>query len=351
MIDKSVYEIDYIRELQKKYASDPGLIERALYAFGLLEAIKSVGMPFCFKGGTSLLLILDKPARLSTDIDILVKPGTAVDDYIEKASKIFPFLDKNEDIRKGKNGIVKRHFKFTYFSPIRNTEFYILLDVVFAHLPYAKTILKEIKNELLLTTGENLQVEIPVADCILGDKLSAFAPHTTGILLGSNRELEIAKQLFDTATLSDYLSDYELFAETYKISVHEETAFRGEYWCLEDVLRDTIRACVSIISRGHVDKDDYMEYLRGIKSLKNHILLGSYNTDDAVWKACRVMYLASCLISGNPYRKLEHPEKYLSSHLEGKEYKRLAYVRKQQPDAYACLVEATRNLKSLHHPK
>lgn len=119
MIDKRVYELDYIRGLQQKYASDPGLIERALYAFGLLEAIKSVGMPFCFKGGTSLMLILDKPARLSTDIDILVEPGTDVDGYIEKASRIFPFLNKKEDIRKGKNGIVKRHFRFTYFSPLR----------------------------------------------------------------------------------------------------------------------------------------------------------------------------------------------------------------------------------------
>ena len=101
MIDKRVYELDYIRGLQQKYASDPGLIERALYAFGLLEAIKS-------------------------------------------------FLNKKEDIRKGKNGIVKRHFRFTYFSPLRNTEFYIMLDVVFAHLPYAKTIQKEIRNDLLL---------------------------------------------------------------------------------------------------------------------------------------------------------------------------------------------------------
>ena len=40
MIDKRVYDIEYIRELQTKYSSDPGLIERALYAFGLLEAIK-----------------------------------------------------------------------------------------------------------------------------------------------------------------------------------------------------------------------------------------------------------------------------------------------------------------------
>ena len=119
--------------------------------------------------------------------------------YVEKAAKVFPFISKDEDIRKGKNGIVKRHFKFTYFSPVRNTEFYILLDIVFAHLPYAKTMQKEINNELLLTTGENLYVEIPTADCILGDKLTAFAPHTTGVLLGCGKELEIAKQLFDTA--------------------------------------------------------------------------------------------------------------------------------------------------------
>ena len=244
MIDKRVYELDYIRGLQQKYASDPGLIERALYAFGLLEAIKSVGMPFCFKGGTSLMLILDKPARLSTDIDILVEPGTDVDGYIEKASRIFPFLNKKEDIRKGKNGIVKRHFRFTYFSPLRNTEFYILLDVVFAHLPYAKTIQKEIRNDLLLTEGENLFVEVPTADCILGDKLTAFAPHTTGVLLGTGMELEIAKQLFDTATLSDYVTDCDRFSRTYDTAVADETAFRGESWSKEDVLWDTIRACI-----------------------------------------------------------------------------------------------------------
>ena len=87
MIDKTVYEIEYIRGLQKKYASDPGLIERALYAFGLLEAIKLVGMTFCFKGGTSLMLILDKPARLSTDIDILVEPKT-------KSQELFSILTK-----------------------------------------------------------------------------------------------------------------------------------------------------------------------------------------------------------------------------------------------------------------
>lgn len=344
MIDKVVYEIDYIRELHDKYNSDPGLIERALYAFGLLEALKKVGMPFCFKGGTSLMLILDKPLRLSTDIDILVEPGTDVDGYIEKASKIFPFFDKDEDIRHGKNGVIKRHFKFTYISPVRKAEFYILLDVVFAHLPYAKTTEKEIKNDILVTAGENLSVTIPTAECLLGDKLTAFAPRTTGVLLGTGKELEIAKQLFDAATLTDYLVDYEVFSKTYMTAVSEETQFRGGNWTAEDVLKDTLRSCTCIISRGKVDKDDYVEYLKGMKSLKNHILAADYNTDTITWKACRVMYLASCLLSGNSYKQIRYAEEYASARLEGDRYKMFSYIRKQSLEAYAFLVEATRNL-------
>ncbi len=344
MISRKIYELDYIRQLQKKYVSDPSLIERALYAFGLLEAIKRVDMPFVFKGGTSLMLILEKPARLSTDIDILVEPGTDVNKYIEKAARIFPFLDMKEDIRRGRNGIVKRHFRFTYFSPLRKAEFHILLDVVFAHLLYAKITRKEICNDLLLTEGENLFVEVPTADCILGDKLTAFAPHTTGVLIGTKKELEIAKQLFDIAALYDCMTDYDLLSKTYDSAFKEETAFRGGNWSREDVLRDTIRACVSIISRGVFDKEDYFEYLRGIKSLRNHILLSEYNLDDAIIRACKVMYLASCLLSGSSPKKIEQPESYLSERLEGNQYKKLAYIRKQHSEAYACLVEATRNL-------
>ena len=51
-------------------------------------------MPFIFKGGTCLMMLMDKPRRLSTDIDIIVEPGTDLDDYLEKASAIlfFPTL-------------------------------------------------------------------------------------------------------------------------------------------------------------------------------------------------------------------------------------------------------------------
>ena len=76
MIQPISFAEEHIRELQKTSKRDPVLLERAVYAFGLLEALACVGMPFIFKGGTCLMLLMNRPRRLSTDIDIIVEPET-----------------------------------------------------------------------------------------------------------------------------------------------------------------------------------------------------------------------------------------------------------------------------------
>ena len=96
MLRQENFAVEHIRELQKNSKRDPVLLERAVYAFGLVEALARVGMPFIFKGGTCLMLLMDHPRRLSTDIDIIVEPGTDLDEYLQKASEIFPF--KTADI-------------------------------------------------------------------------------------------------------------------------------------------------------------------------------------------------------------------------------------------------------------
>lgn len=66
MLDIKNYELEYIKNLQDRYKRDPGLIERVLYAFGLLEALQQSGMPFCFKGGTSLMWkLLRKKSKMN----------------------------------------------------------------------------------------------------------------------------------------------------------------------------------------------------------------------------------------------------------------------------------------------
>lgn len=215
MITKDTFAENHIRELQANSRRDPVLLERAVYAFGLLEALARVEMPFIFKGGTCLMLLMESPRRLSTDIDIIVEPDTNLDEYLEKASEIFPFQKVEEQKCVGKNNIVKRHFKFTYDSPINNKPFYILLDVLFEENHYAETIKKEIRNDLLLTEPEYLNVNIPSANCILADKLTAFAPHTTGIPLGVGKDMEVMKQLYDVISLLDIFTGCDKILPTY----------------------------------------------------------------------------------------------------------------------------------------
>lgn len=64
MLDKKNYELEHMRNLQEKYKKDPALLERVVYAFGLLEALKESGLLFVFKGGTCLMLLLEQPMAL-----------------------------------------------------------------------------------------------------------------------------------------------------------------------------------------------------------------------------------------------------------------------------------------------
>ena len=53
---------------------DKNVIERVVRAFSLLDMLARSGCPFVFKGGTSLMLLLqDTGTRLSTDIDIALR--------------------------------------------------------------------------------------------------------------------------------------------------------------------------------------------------------------------------------------------------------------------------------------
>lgn len=345
MLTRDNYGMDHIQELRSKYKKDPGLLERVLYAFGLLEAIAQVGMQFIFKGGSCLMLMTDQPRRLSTDIDILVEPGTDIDKYIMEAAKIFPFKTYEEQKRIGKNQIEKRHFKFVYDSPLRNTEFYILLDVVFTESPYLITIEKGIENSLLWNEGKPVLVTIPSPDCILGDKLTAFAPHTTGVPFGVNKELEILKQLYDVATLTEVLSDQKALKKTYDKAVTEELAYRGLDLRGEDVLRDTIRASACIIGKGSMDKEEYPLYLRGIQALDSHVMDRRYSGEIAAHQACKTMYLAACLLTGQTFHKIERPENYIAESIGKSKYKKFSYIKKQKLESYGYLVEAVRLLE------
>lgn len=306
MIDKKTYMIEHINQIKKIHPRlDQTIIERTIYAFGLLEALLVVKMPFVFKGGTSLLILLENPYRLSTDIDIIVKPNTDLKTYLDKAAEIFPFLKMEEHVRKGKNDIVKEHFKFYYQSPSSNQKIPILLDVLYEQHGYAKVITKELKNEFLLQIDDNLFVHVPTVESILGDKLTAFAPHTTGIEFEYTKDngyvvektMEVIKQFLDVSKLIEVASNYEDLAQTFSDIAKNEIEYRGIDATEEDVLIDAFNMSLSIFSRGAFYPEDYVYLSQGIRKIQNHIYGIKLNGETAYLYAADIMLMSAKLLT------------------------------------------------------
>lgn len=352
MISRDNYSEAHIREIQKQSKADPVLIERTLYAFGLLEELEKVGLDFIFKGGTSLMLMLPEPRRLSTDIDIVVNPETDIEKYIKEASEIFPFQEMHEQKRVGRNNIVKRHFKFTYNSPIRNSPFYILLDVLFEENHYKRLVKKNINNSIILSEGEAMMVTVPTADCLLGDKMTAFAPHTTGIPVGIGKDLEVIKQFYDVGTLIEVFDNFDDLRQTYYDVSQSEIKFRGNRITSEDALLDTIRSAACIGSRGKYDKEEFHYFLDGTRQITDHILEHRrYNMEVASMSAPKIIYMAACLLTGKPYEKEIDADHLINEKLTQTELMDLKTFRRTQKEKYGYLVLADRLLQEYRKHK
>ena len=80
------------------------------------------------------------------------------------------------------------------------------------------------------TKGDDVFVRVPSVEDILGDKLTAFAPHTTGIPYYKGEKpafLEVIKQMYDIATLADQIKDFSLVRETFMKFVKVELGYRN----------------------------------------------------------------------------------------------------------------------------
>lgn len=355
MLDKSIFSEEYILKKKDELKCNSDLLERAIFAFGLLEALVKTGAKFIFKGGTSLMLLLEKPLRLSTDIDIIVEPGTDIIEYVEMASKIYPFLRYEEQIRNGVNNIEKRHFKF-YYRSLRNekNEIVILLDVVFEKNHYCKLIQKEINNAILKTKGDPIFVTLPSAESILGDKLTAFAPKTIGVHPLEikrnetiiNKKTETIKQFFDVASLFDIANDFNDVKESYEKTASSELSYRGLNLSVKDCLLDSFRAAVCIMSRGTIDKSDYENlYLPGIKNISAYIINTKWNGETSYIQASKIMLLSACFLVDLPVIKDVPSQEPLKG-----VYSKLNYIRKYNQKyfdiaAYAVRLLETHNIK------
>jgi hypothetical protein len=177
------------------------------------------------------------------------------------------------------------------------------LDIVFAENHYPTLVDRPIQTEWLMQEGESLAVKIPDINSIIGDKLTAFAPNTTGVPYGVDKEKEIMKQLFDVGCLFDLLTDLEIFKRSFKESAQSEIEYRPERKIdsVEQVLKDVIETSILIAKIVGLKKDEDKLELReintGINQFKHYIFKGTFGILDAQLASSKAAYLAAIILS------------------------------------------------------
>ena len=289
---------------------DIGMLERAAHAIELLGRLVDSGVDLVFKGGTSLILRLQTVRRLSIDVDIICDwPREKLDPVLKEIGRRPPFLDFEENVRR-KDGLpARRHYKFYFKSVVDGNRLPILLDVLEEANPYGKVDAISAANPFF-ELDHPIQVRVPTVDQLLGDKLTAFAPRTIGVLFDPEATTQIAKQLFDIGQLFEAAKDLGTVRNTFDQICQDQIRYRGNKHTRAQVLEDTLGISVAFCRRGLAkDREEEVEpcnFLQeGIGKLGNYLVNCQFGANEAKVAASRAAFICHLLRTGQCQGSLE----------------------------------------------
>jgi len=313
MIKEHCFTEEWLDTFKKQAAHrriDKAILEKMIYALHLLECIKSNGLDFVFKGGTSLVLLLEEGNRFSIDIDIICNTDReTLEKILSKVvdSSNFKSFELDEH-RSYKAGVSKAHYSFTFGSATKGKySGTILLDILIEDAIYPELTEKPVQTKWIETENET-NIVVPTIDAITGDKLTAFAPNTVGIpyFKGKDQQpfsMEICKQLFDLSKLFEKIENIETVAQSFEVFAKQEIEYRKTETSdltSEKVLQDTIDTCAILAKKGKgsaYEKQKFIELQKGIRAFgTGFLMVGNFRIDDAVHAAARIAYLSAKLL-------------------------------------------------------
>ncbi len=336
------------RKREELGGCDPVLLEKTIHAFTLLDALASRGLDFVFKGGTSLLLRLPRIRRLSIDADIFChEPPEKLDALLAEASRAQPFTGMTEDDRGAHRVPSRRHFKFTY-TPLdaKNPAPFVLLDVVHERNVYPHVERVPLRTAFVEGDGTLL---VPTVEGLLGDKLTAFGPSTTGVPLNDRYTMQFMKQVFDVGELFDAAGDVAAVRAAYEQVFAVENGYRGGHFTVEEALQDAFDTAHRIAQVGFAvaPKDGRCELLdAGRQQLASHLVGVKFRREEMKTAAAKDALLATALRTATPpaFATLRYDDTKLASLKEAKfsaDYAALGKL-KAVPEAMWFWAEAMR---------
>jgi predicted nucleotidyltransferase component of viral defense system len=316
------FDKTWIISKSKSLLCDPVLLEKTVHAFALLGFLAGLKEDFVFKGGTSILLHVPEIKRLSIDIDIVF--GGSADEFKSKLSLIAekkPFIKFEEDNR-GERGLPnRRHFKFFYNSSLIGNEQYVLLDIILENPSYISCLAEKTINTPFLEISKKQVVKVLTVEGLLGDKLTAFAPHTIGVPFqtarGINMSMQVAKQLFDIGELFDAVDNFNKVKKAFSETYLKENSYHSNSFSADQVLQDTIDLSSMLCSiglKGFMNTPDADKIRDGIKRLDSHIAGKQFRLDvEAKVSASKVFCIANNIKNN---KTLNIKDKYSADKIE-----------------------------------
>lgn len=353
MIDlKTTLSVEWLENITEKIgAKDKILVEKTIRALVLLEGLVESGIDFIFKGGTALLLKQQNtPKRLSIDIDIIIpKSFDELGTILTQVARQKGFERFEGQNRKQYSEIDKGHFKF-FYKPIHQTrtnEEAILLDILFEENPYQKIEYTSIQSPFLRTKGEAIKVKTPSFEDLLGDKMTAFAPNTTGVPYykgADSRGKEILKQLYDIGNLFDYVEDLNIVRKTFAYLADIEAKYRGLTIGTDDVSDDIFQTALCLTLRGNGGKGDFENLLNGINGLKAYTFTEKLSLEKMLPTAGKAAYLSALMkTEDKQIEKLQDERLVLDLQIEQPHNTKLNKLKKTNPDAFWYWWKAVQN--------
>jgi len=303
MIDDKCFAPDWIVQKREELGGcDPTLLEKTIHSFALLDALAARGLKFVFRGGTSLLLRLPHIRRLSIDADILcLESAEKLNGLLTEVSRQKPFTGMEEDERGEHRIPARRHFKF-FYTPLdaENVAPWVLLDVVHEENLYPTVESVPLRTTFIEGDGTLL---VPTVEGLLGDKLTAFGPNTTGVQLNNRYTMQFMKQVFDIGELFDVAQDTDAVNVAYEKIFAAENGYRGGKFTSEQALQDSFDTAHLIAQVGFTmaPKDGRCELLdAGCKQLRSHLVGVKFRREDMKTAAAKAALLTSALRTDGP---------------------------------------------------
>ena len=279
--------------------------------------------------------------RLSIDIDIIIpKKDNSLQEKLESSvtPKGFTRVELHE--RKKGSAIEKVHYKF-FYTPVYDSgrkEDNILLDILYEAVQYQNIEAIDIDSTFVIQDGAPLKTSVPSFEDLLGDKLTAFAPETTGIPYekgGQSKTMEIIKQLYDIGNIFDNVDDLAAISTTFEKFALTELSYREMAENTQLVLDDIFQAALTISTRGKEGKANFKALQQGISQVKAFIFSESYHIEKAIVHAAKAAYLSKLIQHRETsFEKFTTPLAIKDWIIEQPFSTRLNKLKKSNPEAF-----------------